>query len=109
MPTISNDTRTFDNQKQSQERKNEHLYKLNQCLAEIQREGCYVLTTAWIKLIDPNKSLNYPYKRGGRIGPPWWPVMKLKHTRPSVLKLDGRYRYFPYHHPSILILKANID
>ncbi|ODV88203.1 hypothetical protein CANARDRAFT_179796, partial [[Candida] arabinofermentans NRRL YB-2248] len=62
---------------------------LFQCFEEFQQIPCKLLAKSWIKLIEPKKQTQHPYKKGSESKPFWWPK-ECRHKEPDHLKKEER-------------------
>ncbi|KAH8926903.1 hypothetical protein BT69DRAFT_1317293 [Atractiella rhizophila] len=57
--------------------------------SNLQQVSCRIVAKLWIKVIEPKKQNRYPYQRGERSKPDWWP-REIRHKEPDHLKKDER-------------------
>ncbi|KZF22612.1 hypothetical protein L228DRAFT_129834 [Xylona heveae TC161] len=58
---------------------------------QFQQLNCKAVAKAWIKVIEPKKQTNWPYKDSETNGPPWWPK-DCRHREPDHLKKPERLK-----------------
>jgi hypothetical protein len=60
---------------------------------DIQQSACRQLARAFVKLIEPEKQLHYPYRNGNMAAPEWWPSTRganaVRHKEPDHLLKTG--------------------
>ncbi|KTW31540.1 hypothetical protein T552_00182 [Pneumocystis carinii B80] len=56
---------------------------------QLQQSVCKIVAKAWIKVIEPKKQTRYPYNRGDRSKPSWWPE-NIRHKEPDHLMKSER-------------------
>ncbi|EMR08537.1 hypothetical protein PNEG_03018 [Pneumocystis murina B123] len=56
---------------------------------QLQQSVCKIVAKAWIKVIEPKKQTRYPYNRGDKSKPSWWPV-NIRHKEPDHLMKSER-------------------
>lgn len=61
------------------------------CFDALQQLTCKALAKLWIKELEPKKQTRFPYNRGDRSKPKWWPA-DVRHREPDHLMKGERTR-----------------
>ncbi|TYJ58105.1 hypothetical protein B9479_001201 [Cryptococcus floricola] len=57
--------------------------------SSVQQEVCKQVAKAWIKVVEPKKQSRFPYNKGDKSKPKWWPK-SIEHRAPDHLTKEQR-------------------
>ena len=58
---------------------------------DLQITACTLIANTFVKVLEPQKFLFFPYSKGNISAPPWWPATKsVRHKEPSELHASGK-------------------